>query len=260
MGVYAITGGSSGIGARTVEILKSKGHTVFNIDMKDGDICVNLATSEGRKSAIDQLHALCPDGLDAMICNAGVSGDNGSIPLIISLNYFGAVKMAEGVFDLLQKRGGSCVVTSSNSIAQGSARMDVVGLLNNQADEERILRLVKDADPQTGHTFYAATKYALARWARRMSADWGAHGVRLNAVAPGNVRTAMTDKLTPAHLVAVEALPVPINYGTDQVLMDPVDIANVIVFLASPEAHGINGVVMFVDGGTDALLNSEKVY
>ena len=42
--------------------------------------------------------------------------------------------------------------------------------------------------------------------------------------------------------------------------MDPVDISNAIAFLASPEAHGINGVVLFVDAGTDALLNSEKVY
>lgn len=260
MGVYAITGGSSGIGARTVEILKKKGHTVINIDMKDGDICVNLAAKEGRQNAIDKLHELCPDGLDAMICNAGVSAASGNISLIISLNYFGAVALAQGVFDLLQRKGGCCVVISSNSIAQGSARMDVVGLLNNQADEDRILKLVEDADPKTAHAYYAATKYALARWARRLAANWGAQGVRINAVAPGNVRTAMTAQLSSAHMAAVEALPVPINYGTDQALMDPEDIANAIAFLASPEAHGINGVVMFVDGGTDALLNSEKVY
>ena len=260
MCTYAITGGSSGIGAQTVKILKEKGHKVINIDLKGGDISVNLAKKEGRQEAIDQLHEQCPDGLDGMICNAGVSADNGSIPLIISLNYFGAVAMAEGTYDLLQKKHGSCVVTSSNTIAQGSARMDVVGLLNNQADEERILQLVKDADPKTAHTYYAATKYALARFARRMAADWGAHGVRINAVAPGNVHTAMTDKMTPEHLVAVEALPVPINYGTDQALMDPADIANAIAFLVSKEAHGINGEILFVDGGTDALLNSEKVY
>lgn len=260
MGVYAITGGSSGIGARTVQILKEKGNTVINIDLKGGEINANLATKDGRQKAIDQLFEMCPDGLDAMICNAGVSGDNGSIPLIISLNYFGATVLAEGVLELLKKKGGSCVVTSSNTIAQGSARMDVVGLLNNQADEDRILKLVKDADPRTAHTYYAATKYALARWAKRMSAVWGAQGVRLNAVAPGNVRTAMTDKLSPQHMVAVEALPVPINYGKDQALMDPADIANAIAFLASPEAHGVNGVVLFVDGGTDALLHSEKVY
>lgn len=260
MGIYAITGGSSGIGARTVEILKEKGNQVINIDVKGGDINVNLASPEGRRDAVRQLHEMCPDGLDAMICNAGVSGGCGNIPLIISLNYFGAITIAQGVFDLLEKKGGSCVVTSSNSIAHGDARMDVVGLLNNQADEERILNLVKDADPKAGNKYYAATKYALARWARRMSADWGAHGVRLNAVAPGNVRTAMTDALSPAHKVAVNALPVPINYGEEDMLMDPVDIANAIAFLASPEAHGVNGVVLFVDGGTDALLHSEKVY
>ena len=259
MGIYVITGATSGIGAKTAEILRSRGHEVVNVDLKGGDINANLATKDGRAAALAELHDRCPEGIDALICNAGVSGDNAPIPLIISLNYFGATEMARGAFDLLEKRHGSCTVISSNSIAQGSARMDVVGMLNNQADEERILALVQDYDPAVAHTFYAATKYALARWARRMSAEWGARGVRLNAVAPGNVRTAMTDGLSPQQRVAVQALPVPMNYGTDE-LMDPVDIANAIAFLASPEAHGINGVVLFVDAGTDALLNSEKVY
>ena len=256
MGIYVITGGSSGIGKRTVEILKERGHETVNIDLKDGDINANLATPAGRSAALTELHRRYPDGIDAMICNAGV---NRNIPLIISLNYFGATEMAAGAFDLLKKKGGSCVVTSSNSIVQGAARMDVVGMLNNQADEARILELVKDYDPRAAHSFYAATKYALARWARRRSASWGAQGVRLNAVAPGNVRTAMTDGLSPEQRAAVEALPVPVNYESGE-LMDPSDIANAIAFLASPEAHGVNGVVLFVDGGTDALLNSEKVY
>ena len=52
MGVYAITGASSGIGAKTKELLEKQGHQVINIDLKDGDICANLATEEGRKEAI----------------------------------------------------------------------------------------------------------------------------------------------------------------------------------------------------------------
>ena len=241
MGIYVITGATSGIGAKTAEILRSRGHEVVNVDLKGGDINANLATKDGRAAALAELHDRCPEGIDALICNAGVSGDNAPIPLIISLNYFGATEMARGAFD------------------QGSARMDVVGMLNNQADEERILALVQDYDPAVAHTFYAATKYALARWARRMSAEWGARGVRLNAVAPGNVRTAMTANLSPAHKVAMEALPVPTHYGDDP-LMDPEEVANVIAFVASPEARGLNGVVLFADGGTDALLHSEKVY
>ena len=53
MGIYAITGASSGIGAKTKELLIQQGHKVINIDLKDGDICVNLASQEGRQSAVD---------------------------------------------------------------------------------------------------------------------------------------------------------------------------------------------------------------
>ena len=84
MGVYAITGASSGIGAKTKELLIQNGHEVINIDLKDGDICVNLASVEGRQEAIDKLHEMHPEGLDGMICNAGVSGACGNLPLIVS--------------------------------------------------------------------------------------------------------------------------------------------------------------------------------
>jgi NAD(P)-dependent dehydrogenase (short-subunit alcohol dehydrogenase family) len=260
MGIYAVTGGSSGIGAKTVELLKEQGHTVYNIDIRDADIEGNLASEEGRQNAIDQLHQLCPAGMDGLICCAGVSDSCGSLKLILSLNYFGAIRLADGCFDLLQKKKGSCVMVCSNTISQGNARMDIVALLNNKGDEERILSLVEDYDVATmGHPLYVASKYALARWTRRVSSSWAADGVRINAVAPGNVETAMTAKLTPSQRIAVAALPIPTLYGEDK-LMDPVEIAETLVFMVSPHSRGINGVILFCDGGTDALLNSEKVY
>ncbi len=260
MGIYAVTGGSSGIGAKTVEFLKQQGHTVYNIDLNNGDITANLATDDGRQHVMDELHRISPDGLDGLVCCAGVSNSCGNLKLIISLNYFGAVRLAEGVFDLLEKRRGACVVVVSNTISQGAARMDVVNLLNNQMDEPRVLALMEKLDNQKdAHAMYVATKYALARWMRRVSADWAAHGVRINAIAPGNVETAMTAKLSLYERVAVLALPIPTMYGEDK-LMDPADIANSIVFLVSPQAGGVNGIILFCDGGTDALLNTEKVY
>lgn len=262
MGVYAITGGSSGIGAKTVELLKKEGHEVINIDLKDGDICVNLASFEGRQQAIDALHEMHPEGLDGMICNAGVSGACGNLKLIISLNYFGTIALARGVYDLLEKKHGNCVVTSSNTISQGAGRMDVADLLNNIGDEQRILNLVDSWDGSNlsvGNSIYVATKYALARWVRRHSASFAANGVRINAVAPGNVNTAMTATMSTNAKMALNALPIPTKYG-QETLMDPEEIASVIVFLASPASCGVNGNIMFVDGGTDALLNTEKVY
>ena len=266
MGVYIVTGGSGGIGGKTVEILRSQGHEVINVDLKDADICANLATKEGRDYVIRTVHEMFPDGIDGLCCNAGVSGACGNLKLIISLNYFGAVNLAHGLFDLLKKKGGSCVVTSSNTISQGAARPDLVDMLNysqtKPINEERILNIIEKFDDSSltvGNSIYVTTKYALARWVRRVSASWAANGVRINTVAPGNVSTPMTATMSDNAKAALAALPIPINYGTDD-LMVPEDIANVIVFLVSPLAHGVNGNVMFVDGGTDALLNSEKVY
>lgn len=262
MRVYAITGASSGIGAKTKELLEKEGHKVINIDLKGGDICANLATKEGRQMAIDKLHELCPDGLDGMICNAGVSGACGNLSLIVSLNYFGTVEVAKGVYDLLEKKHGSCVVTVSNTISQGAGRMDIVDLLNNIGDEKRILELVSMLDSSSlsvGNSLYVSTKYALARWVRRISSSWAANGVRINAIAPGNVNTTMTATMSTSAKMALNALPIPTKYGLES-LMDPEEIAEVMVFLVSPKSRGVNGNIMFVDGGTDALLNSEKVY
>ena len=199
MGVYVITGGSGGIGGKTVEILRSQGHEVVNVDLKDSDICANLATKEGRDEVIHTIHAQYPDGIDGLCCNAGVSGACGNLKLMISLNYFGATNLAHGLFDLLKKKGGSCVVTSSNTISQGAARMDLVDMLNysqtKPVNEERILNIIEKFDESSlavGNSIYVTTKYALARWARRVSASWAANGVRINTVAPGNVSTPMT--------------------------------------------------------------------
>ena len=85
MGVYVVTGGSGGIGGKTVEILRSQGHEVVNVDLKDSDICANLATKEGRDEVIHTIHAQYPDGIDGLCCNAGVSGACGNLKLMISL-------------------------------------------------------------------------------------------------------------------------------------------------------------------------------
>ena len=262
MGVYAITGASSGIGAKAKELLEQEGHRVINIDLKDGDICVNLATPEGRTETVDRLHEMCPEGLDGMICNAGVSGACGNLALIISLNSFGTVAVAKGVYDLLEKKHGSCVVTASNTISQGAGRMDIADLLNNIGDEKRVLQLIGSLDSSNlsiGNSMYVSTKYALARWVRRISSSWAANGVRINAIAPGNVNTAMTATMSTSAKMALNALPIPTKFGMET-LMDASEIAEVMIFLVSSRAGGINGNVMFVDGGTDALLNSEKVY
>lgn len=125
--------------------------------------------------------------------------------LMFSLNYFGVTGLAYGIYDLLKKKGGSCVVIVSNTISQGGVHMDLCDMLNyacNQdRNEARILSILEQYDGSNmtmAQGLYATTKYALARWVRRISASWGANGVRINAVAPGNVRTPLTAAMATA--------------------------------------------------------------
>lgn len=255
MGTYVITGGTTGIGLVTKKLLLEQGHTVYNVDYKGGDYCADLSNEKGRRSAIDAIHMNFPDGIDGIICNAGV-GPTQPAESIIALNFFGAVGMAEGVRDLLKKKNGCCVVTSSNSITNQTVRPDWVDMISNVMDEERVLEFARTIPAEQRASVYSSSKHALARWVRRVSPSWAVDGLRINSVAPGNTSTPMTRGLTDEQLDKALLIPIPTRYGKREFL-DAEEIAHAILFLASPKASGINGVILFADGGIDALLRSE---
>lgn len=256
MSTYVITGGTTGIGAAARTLLQEQGHEVFNIDFKGGDYLADLSSPEGRQGAIDEVFRRYPEGIDVLICNAGV-GPTAPPQMIFALNFFACVQIAESLRPLLKKKHGNCVVTSSNSITNMTVRMDWVDMLSNVMDEERILDFVKDIPKAQAASCYSSSKHALARWVRRVSPSWAVDGLRINAVAPGNTTTPMTQNMTDAQMEAALLIPIPTRYGRKEFL-DAQEIANGIVFLASPMASGINGVILFVDGGIDALLRSER--
>ena len=79
----------------------------------------------------------------------------------------------------------------------------------------------------------------------------GHHGIpRADGVPDGALRHAQP-------MDAALLIPIPTRYGKKEFL-DAQEIANGICFLASPQASGINGVILFIDGGIDALLRSER--
>ena len=262
MGIYVITGGANGIGAKAVERLRNRGDEVCNIDIVNGDISVNLGNPEERVKAIEEVHRRYPDGIDGLICNAGVIVNERIRPAdVISINYFGAVQIAEGCYDLLLKKKGACVVTASGSLsAYQRKKYDITDLLNNDGDEARIRRLVETFEPQqAGSQMYIVSKYALSRWMRRVSGSWGRSGVNINAIAPGSCATRLTADMTPEafETFVLGFLPMPTYYNA-KTLQSPDDLASAMVFLVSPESSGINGELIFCDGGSDGMLKSER--
>ena len=93
---------------------------------------------------------------------------------------------------------------------------------------------------------YTATKGAVAQLVRTLASEWGPSGVRVNAVAPGYVRTAMVENLLQQGVL--DAAPLMAR-TTMRRFGRPADIAAMACFLASPAAAWINGTVMSVDGG-----------
>ena len=142
MGIYAVTGGTTGIGAEVCRMLMEEGHEVFNIDYKDGDFQADLSTNEGVNDAIQAVKKKYPDGIDGLISNAGV-GPAAPAEKIFALNFYAGTYIAEGLRPLLIKKKGCCVMTCSNTITNSIVRMDWVELLTNLRNRERGMDLAR---------------------------------------------------------------------------------------------------------------------
>jgi NAD(P)-dependent dehydrogenase (short-subunit alcohol dehydrogenase family) len=261
--IFAITGASKGMGAATAQILKAQGHDVLNIDYDHGDICADLGTAEGRQTIIDEVRSRYPDGLDALISNAGIAGVKGEKPsYVLSVNYFGAVAIMEGLFDLVEKKQGNIVQTVSYSVGfTKRSKYFIDNLLLQCGDEKRIGEFVDSAADIPGFPgVYVSSKMGLVRWVRRKAPSWAARGVTLNAVAPGGVDTTiipgMKDNKEVFNLQTMGIATPTVYYAED--MMRPADVAGTLAFMATHAAKGNVGGIIYCDGGTTALFNNTR--
>jgi NAD(P)-dependent dehydrogenase (short-subunit alcohol dehydrogenase family) len=255
MGTICITGSASGMGAATATRLRDAGHTVIGVDVRDADVVADLGTPEGRAAAVAGVEAASGGVLDGLAPFAGIGGLPGRAgSLVASINYFGTSVLLEGLRPLLARgTDPSVVVISSNSITcQPNIPEELVDAFL-AGDEARARDL---ADEHGSVTTYPSSKIALARWVRRNATgpDWAGAGIRLNAVAPGLVETALTaeQKADPTMAPLIAGFPIPLGRGGR-----PDELAALVEFLLGPESTFFCGSVIFCDGGTDALLHAE---
>ena len=226
-----VTGASRGIGEHCARSLAEQGARVALAARSEQDLLrvaedlpndpevltADLAQpGAGGELAVAALEAL--GGIDILVNNAGVSEIKGQDEMIMRLNYHAPLETTKALVRQMAERGhGSVIHMSSVAGATGVAELPT----------------------------YGATKAALDSLTRSQAAQFGKHGVRVNAVAPGLIITEMWEegRKTPG---LAEGLAGHIALGR---WGEPQEISSVVAFLASDAASYVTGQTIIVDGG-----------
>jgi NAD(P)-dependent dehydrogenase (short-subunit alcohol dehydrogenase family) len=244
-----VTGSASGIGAATSSRLRADGHRVIGVDVRDADVVADLSTAEGRAAAI----AAIEGPLDGVVTCAGL----GPIPsrpgsAIVAVNYFGTVIVLDGLRPLL--RSGAAVVAISSNSTTCSPGVPA-GLVDLCLSGDEAAACARADEIPTMLGVYPASKLAVARWVRAhaVTEEWIGRGIRLNAIAPGLIETALVaeGRADPTVGPLLDLFPIPMGRSGRAV-----EVAALIAWLLGDESSLLVGSIVFADGGTDALLRT----
>ncbi|MDH6181854.1 NAD(P)-dependent dehydrogenase (short-subunit alcohol dehydrogenase family) [Microbacteriaceae bacterium SG_E_30_P1] len=256
---YVVTGAASGIGKATSELLTERGHRVIGVDIHDAEVVVDLSTDEGRAALLEGVTAASGGTIDAIIANAGLAT---STPTTVAVNFFGAVSTLELLRPLLSGSDAPRAVATASMASLFPADQELLDALlagDEPAALHRAGELVAAGEQAAGQ-IYGTTKQALAKWIRRNAptAEWAGAGIPLNAIAPGVVETPMTSAFTgstEAREAILQQVPMPLNG-----IFAPRDVAYLLAWLTSEENAHLCGQVVFIDGGSDAVIRGDSTW
>jgi meso-butanediol dehydrogenase / (S,S)-butanediol dehydrogenase / diacetyl reductase len=238
--VALVTGASSGLGAETARLLSRQGATVFGLGRDSGRLGDVFAEVErGAYASVDIAYAqACRDavercvrefgGLDVLVNIAGrhqmrrtesMTDDDWAEDLAVNLN--GPFYLCRAALPHLLERGGSIVNVSSIAGVEGQAYS----------------------------AGYCAAKHGLIGLTRALAVEYTADRLRVNAVCPGGMLTPQIAQFSAPDNANFDLI---MRTASPRGFMQPLDVANVIAFLASDAAAAIHGAVYRVDNGKGA--------
>jgi NAD(P)-dependent dehydrogenase (short-subunit alcohol dehydrogenase family) len=249
--VAIVTGGASGIGFATAERMVAAGARVVlaDVDAARGD---DASRRLGSRAAFQVTDVSSPEqvaalidftmetfgGVDIMFNNAGVSGarkpsllddDFADFHHVLGVNLLGVFAGTAYAARQMAARGGGSIVNNAS---------------------------IGGIQPTAGQWAYNSSKAAVIHFTRSAAIQLGAHGVRVNAIAPGNIETEILGNMVGAGLPEDEKAAMMekvraflMSRQPLQFQGEPVDVAETVLFLGSDRSRYITGVVIPVDGG-----------
>lgn len=234
--VALVTGAGAGIGHAVAERFTAEGSRVLAVGRSaslDGlaEAHPDIATFRADVADAEQVsgavaHCIeCFGRIDVLCNNAGISQGGTALhqldaetwDAIMAVNLRGAFLMLrEVVVRMIEQGGGGTIINMSS---------------------------VGGSQPVAGSAAYIVSKAGLNMLTRQAALEYAAHGIRVNAVAPGATRTPMIDAAAPGVIEQKEAVTPMRRLGT------PDEVAAVTAFLASDDAAYVTGAIYPVDGG-----------
>ncbi len=254
---YVVTGAASGIGKKTYEMLCAQGNDVIGVDIWKTDVNVDLSTTSGRQGLVERVFAITGGALDGLVVCAGLARPE---PVTLAVNFFGAVATMQGLRPLLAKGVDPRVAVISSVASTFALDKNLVDLCLS-GDEQVALKAAAGLVAEgKGDLIYNCSKAALARWVRRnsISQEWAGHCILMNMVGPGIVQTPMTQAIIDNKEMMVsmqQMMPTPVGR-----IAQPADVANVLIFLSSPENSHMVGQMMYIDGGGEATVRGDLAW
>jgi NAD(P)-dependent dehydrogenase (short-subunit alcohol dehydrogenase family) len=254
-----VTGSASGIGRATRDLLAQRGETVIGVDIHDADVVADLSGPEGRAALAEGVRRLSGGRIDAVYAVAGLAVP---APATVAVNYFGTLATLGGLRPLLAGSPSPRAVLVSSMAALLPSDAELVSLLTAEDEPAALARaeVLAKAPETTGGLIYSSTKLALSRWVRRQAAspEWAGAGIPLNAVAPGIIATPMTAAMISTdeqRQALLERVPMPLNG-----IAEPVVVARALAWLGGEENTHLCGQIVYVDGGSDAVIRGDAVW
>ena len=249
----ALTGAATGIGAEVAAKMKARGDhvTAFDIQEPAANVDAWIKTDLSDPASISSALAQARGPFDTLINNAGLPPREGLAERVLQVNFFGLRSFMLGMLGKLSE-GASIVNTASRAGSMWRDNLDQVKAL--MALEQADLPDFLEQQHIDATRAYNLSKEALIVLTKAQTQDMITRGFRMNSVSPAAVDTDILADFTAAFgdRVAQNIARVgrPGNVG---------EIADVIVFLASPESGWIKGQDLVIDGGMSALATRDAL-